>query len=117
MDARYEWVPVRLAAGETFVMDEAAEAEVTVRCGDVWLTQRGDDRDLVLRAGRSLRLTQAAGVVMSTRRGAELLMRRGPAAAGGPGMWLARLKAAVAGVADSRPSRNAARDDRAARIG
>lgn len=85
----------RLALGprETMVLDHAQGVEVIARQGCVWLTQHGDSRDIVLDQGQSFTLESAAGVVMTTSRGAELILRAaqpGSAAISRAG-WLRRL--------------------------
>jgi len=75
MDARTEISRVVLAPHETMVLDQAFGVEVIARKGCIWLTQYGDSRDIVLSPGQSFTLSHALGVVMTTARGAEFILR------------------------------------------
>jgi hypothetical protein len=93
MDARTEISRLVLAPHETMVLDQAFGVEVIARKGCVWLTQYGDSRDIVLNPGQSFTLSHALGVVMTTARGAELILRptQLPATTASLTDWVRRL--------------------------
>lgn len=70
-----------LATRAPLVLEHAAGVEVQCREGDVWLTQYGDSRDVVLRAGQSFVLDQPSSTVLCSARGAWITLVR-PAGAG-----------------------------------
>lgn len=91
MDAYYGISTRQLAPRATQMLTDAAGTELICRRGCVWITQYGDNRDIVLQAGQSFVLELPTAVVMSTCHGAELSLRAAlPAARRG---WLARLAA------------------------
>lgn len=67
---------VRIAAGEVRVMDDVFGVEFRCLEGRIWLTQYGDDRDVVLEGGRGFVPASAAVVVVSSSRGALLSLSR-----------------------------------------
>lgn len=107
MDAQNGIIEYQLAARASVVLTRAAGLEVRCRAGSVWLTQYGDDRDIVLRPGQSFVLSLATAVVMSSAQGASLCVQRvaPAAAAGAPRSLLRRL----AGWFDPRGSSAVAR--------
>lgn len=92
MDAQNGIIEYQLAARASVVLTRSAGLEVRCRAGSVWLTQYGDDRDIVLRPGQSFVLSLATAVVMSSAQGARLSVQRvAPTAAGAPRSLLRRL--------------------------
>lgn len=51
MDLRTERVRIELEGGQTLRLRDALGASVAVVAGEVWLTQEGDPKDVVLAAG------------------------------------------------------------------
>ncbi|MCA3180649.1 MAG: DUF2917 domain-containing protein [Burkholderiales bacterium] len=51
MDMRTERVRIELDGGQTLRLQDAQGASVVVVAGEVWLTQEGDPKDVVLAAG------------------------------------------------------------------
>ncbi len=89
MDTHYGITTRQLAPRATQMLTDAAGTELICRRGCVWITQYGDDRDIVLQAGQSFVLDLPTAVVMSSCHGAELTLRAAlPAPRRG---WLARL--------------------------
>lgn len=89
MDTHYGITTRQLAPRATQMLTDAAGTELICRHGCVWITQYGDDRDIVLQAGQSYVLDLPTAVVMSSCHGAELTLRAAlPAPRRG---WLARL--------------------------
>lgn len=96
MDVRTEFTRLRVGADQSMIINNAAGAEIIVCRGAVWITQYGDSRDIVLRAGQSFTLDLPSGVLMSGSRGeSEVILRAAPAraAAGTRRGRLARLLA------------------------
>lgn len=83
--------PVTLAPRTTLVLAQMAHAEVSCRTGGVWITQYGDHRDVVLKAGQSVVLDLPTATVMTASDGAEVLITRraAPAVRRSVGRWLA----------------------------
>jgi len=104
MNVSHAWTKLNIAAGATRLIEGAAGLELHCVSGTAWITQYGDDRDLVLCAGRSVVLALPTAIVASSRGGAELLSRPvSPATRRGG--WLRRL----VGLFDPRWSGTAAR--------
>lgn len=76
MDMNTTLKELRLAPGESLVLEHAAEIEIQCRRGSLWITQYGDARDIVLTAGRTFELSLATSTVLSSRNGAEFLLQR-----------------------------------------
>jgi hypothetical protein len=76
MDMNTTLKELRLAPGESLVLEHAAGIEIQCRRGALWITQYGDARDIVLTAGRTFELSLATSTVLSSRDGAEFLLRR-----------------------------------------
>lgn len=57
----------RLAIGlrELVVIEDARDQVLTCESGELWLTQDGDRRDLILPAGKSWRVDRSGPVVVS----------------------------------------------------
>lgn len=94
MDAQNGIIEYQLAARASVVLTRSAGLEVRCHAGSIWLTQYGDDRDIVLRPGQSFVLSLATAVVMSSAQGARLSVQRvvaPAAAAGAPRSLLRRL--------------------------
>lgn len=102
MDASKQTVIWELAPGEIRVFGEMRGVEVRCLDGRVWMTQYGDDRDVVLEAGRVFEPGLSSVVVISTTCGARIALH-GVAAAPRPARrglsWLARLFSPRAGSA------------------
>lgn len=79
---------VRIAAGEVRLMDGMLGVQLRCLEGRIWLTQYGDDRDVVLEGGRGFVPASAAVVVVSSSRGALVSLSR-PAGGvnAGPSWW------------------------------
>jgi hypothetical protein len=85
-----------LAKRAPLVLEHAAGVEVQCREGDVWITQYGDSRDVVLRAGQSFVLDLPSSTVLCSSRGAWITLAR-PEGAGRA--WFApRASAALRGL-------------------
>lgn len=94
-----------LAPGEIRVVGEMAGVEVRCIEGCVWMTQYGDDRDVVLEAGRVFEPGLSSVIVMSSANGARIAVHRAAAAepsAQGVLSWLMRLFSPRAGSAVMR---------------
>lgn len=104
MDASNQTVFWELAPGEIRVFGEMAGVEVRCLEGRVWMTQYGDDRDVVLEAGRVFEPGLSSVVVMSATHGARIAVRRAEAAQPAHGVlnWLASLFSPRAGSAVMR---------------
>ncbi len=76
MDMNTTLKVLRLAPGESLVLEHAAGIEIQCRRGSLWITQYGDARDIVLTAGRTFELALATSTVLSSRNGAEFLLQR-----------------------------------------
>jgi hypothetical protein len=50
---------------ELLVIDDARDQLLTCESGELWVTQEGDRRDLILPAGQSWRIDHAGPVVLS----------------------------------------------------
>lgn len=66
----------QLAPGEVRVMSGAMGFEVQCLEGCVWLTQYGDNRDVVLEAGCSVLPNLSSVVTLSSSRGARIALHR-----------------------------------------
>lgn len=104
MNAQSSCETVRLAPRQTRILKASAGIELSCLSGGVWITQYGDDRDIVLRPGQSVVLDLPTAAVMSTPRGAELCVVRREAPHGRRRSWAARLL----GLFDPRWSSRAA---------
>ncbi len=91
MDTQFGITIRQLAPRATQMLTDAAGTELICRRGSVWITQYGDDRDVVLQAGQSFVLELPTAVVMSSCHGAELILRAAPPAP--RKRWPARLAA------------------------
>lgn len=69
-----------LAPGEIRVFDDMSGVEVRCLTGCVWMTQYGDDRDVVLEAGRMFEAGLSSVIVMSSTSGARIAVRAGATA-------------------------------------
>jgi hypothetical protein len=88
---------LELALRELVVIDDACEQFIRCECGELWLTQDGDSRDVILQPGDDWRVGRHQPVVISAlkpsvlrivatsgcatvarpcRRGAELILTR-----------------------------------------
>lgn len=76
MDAGGETMIRQLAPGECRVLKDMAGVEVRCLAGRVWLTQYGDDRDVVLEAGQVFEYLVSSVVVVSSSSGARVALRR-----------------------------------------
>ncbi len=104
MNVSHAWTRLHIAAGATRLIEASSGLELHCVSGTAWITQYGDDRDLVLSAGRSAVLSLPTAIVTSSLDGAVLLTR--PASTEGRRRgWLRRLL----GLADPRWSGAAAR--------
>lgn len=54
-----------LGAHELMILDDAREHVIACDSGELWITQEGDRRDVILPAGRSWRIDRAGPVVLS----------------------------------------------------
>lgn len=82
----------RLAPGEIRVFSAMAGVEVRCLEGRIWLTQYGDDRDVVLEAGRACVPAMASAVVvMSSAHGARVALGRPERSARVRRRWWQRL--------------------------
>lgn len=79
MDASGETMIRQLAPGESRVLMDMAGVEVRCLEGRIWLTQYGDDRDVVLEAGRAFVPLMSSAVVVSSSSGARLTLVRAAA--------------------------------------
>jgi ferric-dicitrate binding protein FerR (iron transport regulator) len=59
------------------VQSRPNEIEVECREGKVWITQEGDDRDVILRAGGQFRIEKRGRVIVQAVTDAEILIRNG----------------------------------------
>ncbi|MCB1914488.1 MAG: DUF2917 domain-containing protein [Rhodocyclaceae bacterium] len=105
MNAHSAWKKIVVPGRSTCLVENAAGVELLCIAGAAWITQYGDDRDLVLHAGQRAVLSLPTAIVMSSRSGAELLSRPHDHAARRGRGWLRRLL----GVFDPRWSGAAAR--------
>ncbi|MCB1908439.1 MAG: DUF2917 domain-containing protein [Rhodocyclaceae bacterium] len=104
MNAQNAWNTLLVPGGTSRLLEHAAGVELQCRSGSAWITQLGDDRDVVLTSGRSVVLSLPTAIVMTSRAGATLSYRpAGPQHR--PGGWLKR----VLGLFDPRWSGAAAR--------
>ena len=53
-----------LGAGQLLSLDDAVGVRIASQGGSVWITQDGDPRDIVLRAGESFELDRATAVIV-----------------------------------------------------
>lgn len=86
--------PITLAPRATLVLAQMAHAEIRCRRGNVWITQYGDHRDLVVAAGEAVVLQRPTATVITASGGAEVLITRHaarPAPRPSIGRWLAGL--------------------------
>lgn len=105
MDSSNQTAFWELAPGEVRVFGEMAGVEVRCVDGCVWMTQYGDDRDVVLEAGRVFEPGLSSVVVMSSAHGARIAVQRSPAVGQsrqGVANWLARFFSPRAGSAVMR---------------
>ena len=110
MNAIHSCETLRLSARQTRVLSHAAGAQVHCVAGHVWITQYGDDRDLVLGPGQTMVLDRPTALVMSSAVGAELcLAHTDPAPTRHPGLiqriagwfdprWSSRVAEALGGA-------------------
>lgn len=75
MDTRAEITTWQIAPHAPRLISDAAGTEVICLSGCVWITQYGDERDIVLKAGQSFVLELPTAVVMGSRHGAVLTLR------------------------------------------
>ena len=69
----------RIGEGEVLRIDARKGDRLKVRAGDVWVTQHGDSKDYVLRAGDSMTLSgQGATLAMAYRRTSLAWYREAP---------------------------------------
>lgn len=80
MDANNQTAYWELAPGEIRVFGEMAGVEVRCLEGCVWMTQYGDDRDVVLEAGRVFEPGLSSVIVMSSASGARIAVHGASAA-------------------------------------
>lgn len=73
---RDEAETIALVPGEVRVMPAIMGFELQCLEGCVWMTQYGDDRDVVLEAGRSFSPELSSVVTLSSSRGARVALRR-----------------------------------------
>ena len=105
MNEQYAWKSLSVPRAATRLIEHAAGLELHCIDGTAWITQLGDQRDVVLRPGCRIVLSLPTAIVMSSRSGAELLSRPHDHAARRGRGWLRRLL----GVFDPRWSGAAAR--------
>lgn len=67
---------LRLDPRESLVLDHAAGIEIECLRGGLWITQYGDNRDIVLTPGRSFELSLPSSTVLSSLHGAEFALQR-----------------------------------------
>jgi len=73
-----------IPVGRLLVRDPQRPELLTIHAGTAWVTQAGDHRDHVLRAGRSLSLHPGARVVVQVLGNEALAVECGPVAAPAP---------------------------------
>mgnify|MGYP000935188694 FL=1 len=73
---RDEAETMSLAPGEVRVVSGIMGYELQCLEGCVWMTQYGDDRDVVLEAGRCFSPNLSSVVTLSSSRGARVVLRR-----------------------------------------
>jgi hypothetical protein len=56
---------IELGLRELVVIDNASDQQIHCESGELWITQDGDRRDIVLLAGKSWRIDNAAPLVVS----------------------------------------------------
>lgn len=84
-------VSIDLGDGRTLRLEDARGASLTVTCGEVWVTQEGDVRDIVLDAGSRYVLERDGRTVLQALAPARITIGAlplavSPAAASKPGM-------------------------------
>lgn len=105
MNASNQTVYWDLAPGEIRVFGEMSGVEVRCLTGCVWMTQYGDDRDVVLEAGRVFEPGLSSVIVMSSTSGARIALHGASTvsqSARGVTSWLARFFSPRAGSAVMR---------------
>lgn len=86
---RTRYAPVRRGAlelerGEIVTLHHAAGVDLQVAAGCVWITQERDRRDLLIFAGRRIRLQSDGKTVVSAYRGARIALLPGAGAGTSP---------------------------------
>lgn len=82
----------RLARGETLRLEGAGRLRIVCQQGQLWLTQYGDSRDIILAAGEGFTVEQSAAVVISALQNSLASVGEAPAGANCSrrrvGVWL-----------------------------
>ncbi|MCI4430818.1 MAG: DUF2917 domain-containing protein [Burkholderiales bacterium] len=89
---------VTLAKNQIRRIDSAIGAQIQCLHGNLWLTQDGDPRDIILQPGDEHRFERDAVTYVSALSDASFLLLRGPVALERPlsGGWIKALQARLA---------------------
>ena len=89
---------VTLAKNQIRRIDSAIGAQIQCLYGNLWLTQDGDPRDIILEPGDEYRFERDAVTYVSALSDASFLLLRGPVALERPvpGGWIRALQARLA---------------------
>jgi hypothetical protein len=89
---------INLAKGQIRRVDDALGTQIHCLHGDLWLTQDGDPRDIILRPGDEHRFEHDAVTYVSALSDACYLLSRAPVAPDRalPGAWMKALQARLA---------------------
>jgi len=89
---------VTLAKNQIRRIDSAIGAQIQCLHGNLWLTQDGDPRDIILQPGDEHRFERDAVTYVSALSDASFLLLRGPVALDPPlpGGWMKALQARLA---------------------
>ena len=89
---------VTLAKNQIRRIDNAIGAQIHCLHGNLWLTQDGDPRDIILQPGDEHRFERDAVTYVSALSDASFLLLRGPVALDRalPGGWMKALQARLA---------------------
>lgn len=75
-----------LARGQELRLEQAHGLRIACRRGQLWLTQYGDSRDIVLNAGSEFSINGGTTVLVSALRTSQLCLCR-PASVGSGSVW------------------------------
>jgi hypothetical protein len=75
-----------LARGQELRLEQAHGLRIACRLGQLWLTQYGDSRDIVLNAGSDFIIDGGTAVIVSALRPSQLCLSR-PSGVGRASVW------------------------------
>ena len=92
MNDQNAWKTLTVPRATTRLIEHAAGLELHCIDGTAWITQLGDQRDVVLRPGCRIVLSLPTAIVMTSRDGATLRCRPADRTARSRAGWITRLR-------------------------